>query len=395
MAQRRSYGTGSLVERPKGSGRWQFRFSLGTDPVTGQHRRGSTTIVARTKTEAQALAQQFLTKRVPTPTDSTAVLNQLLDDWMRFQASRGRSPTTLSGYRSLIANHIEPTIGNVRIGKLTPYQLDSLYAKLTANGRSPRTVRNVHNVISAALNQAVKWDWIDRNPATRATLPKGSPASIAVPDADETQLIISFCQQRNETVGAFVFLAAVTGCRRGELAALRWRSVEGATLRVRESAYSVGGQVGIKATKSGRERVIQLDPAVGTWLESWRQRQEKLAIDWGVIFAEDGFIFSATPDGSRPINLDLVSRAVRKAANSIGKPALHLHSLRHFAATELLAAGISPRDTADMLGHADPALTLRTYAHATAERQRAASRVLARTLSPPAEQVTQIGMKLE
>ena len=52
---------------------------------------------------------------------------------------------------------------------------------------------------------------------------------------------------------------------------------------------------------------------------------------------------------------------------------VHLHSLRHFAATELLAAGVNPRDAANRLGHADPLLTLRVYAHASDERQRDAA----------------------
>jgi integrase len=63
-------------------------------------------------------------------------------------------------------------------------------------------------------------------------------------------------------------------------------------------------------------------------------------------------------------------------------PYVHLHSIRHFAATEMLAAGVDPRNAAEILGHASPALTLGLYGHATADRQRAASEVLARTLPP-------------
>jgi integrase len=78
-----------------------------------------------------------------------------------------------------------------------------------------------------------------------------------------------------------------------------------------------------------------------------------------------------------------MSREVRKVADQLGMKSIHLHSLRHFAATELLAAGISARDTAEMLGHADPSLTLKVYAHATTERQRAAAGVLARIVESP------------
>ena len=67
-------------------------------------------------------------------------------------------------------------------------------------------------------------------------------------------------------------------------------------------------------------------------------------------------------------------------------PHVHLHSLRHFAATEMLAAGIDPRNAAEILGHANPTLTLGLYGHATAERQRTAAEVLARTLELPLSQ---------
>jgi integrase len=76
-----------------------------------------------------------------------------------------------------------------------------------------------------------------------------------------------------------------------------------------------------------------------------------------------------------------MSRGVRKVADQLGCPSIHLHSLRHFAATELLAAGISANDAAEMLGHADPALTMRVYANATTDRQVAAAAVLARIVN--------------
>lgn len=383
MAKRRPHGTGSLIERPKGSGRWFYRYSAGPDPVTGRPQRRAVTLTAKTKTEAEKEARRILASREDAPNDSTATLSQLLSEWMRFQEDRGRSPTTLNGYRSLIATHIEPALGGIKIGKLSVYHLDSLYTSLTKDGKSPRTIRNVHNVISAALNQAIRWDWITQNVSARTTLPRATSKPLDIPSPEDVQRLISLCQSRNEVVGAFVFLAAVTGCRRGEVAAIRWSSLRGPTLTIEASAYSSSGHVGVKSTKTGRSRQIHLADEVVEWLKAWRDSRRKLAIDWGVRLDTDSFIFSGVPDGSRPISLDLVSREVRRAADALALPGIHLHSLRHLAATELLAAGVSARDTADFLGHADPALTLRTYAHPTLDRQRAASEVLSRSLKAP------------
>ena len=302
---------------------------------------------------------------------------------MRFQLSRGRSPTTLNGYQSLIDQHISPAIGLVKISELTAHHLDTLYGKCTQEGKSPRTVRNIHRVVSAAMNQAVKWGWLESNPAFRATLPKALPLKIDAPSPEQTRQLITACQERSDVLGAFVFLAAVTGCRRGEIAALRWSSLQNGLFIVSESAYSVKDDTGIKATKSGRERAVHLDQVVLDWLARWRTRSEENAKEWGVELAPNAFILSSLPDGSRFVNLDTMSREVGKVAKQLGMGTIHLHSLRHFAATELLAAGISPRDAAEMLGHADPSLTLRVYAHATTERQRDAAGVLARVVQAP------------
>jgi len=383
MATRRSYGTGSLVERPPGSGKWMFRFVVGIDPVTAKVRRRSVTISAKNKTAAQAKARKILATFDEVTTGSSATLNQLLEEWMRFQSGRGRSPTTLQGYRSLIGHHINGALGNVKIGDLTPHQLDSLYGKSSREGRSPRTIRNLHNVISAALNQGVRWGWLEKNPALRATLPEANPLKIESPSPEQARRLISKCQAKDDLLGAFVFIAAVTGCRRGEVAALRWSSIQGDILIIRQSAYAIKGDTGIKSTKTGRERVVHLDLSVQQWFEYWRSHCDARAREWGVLLTSDSFILSSQPDGSRFVNLDSMSRGVRQVADQLGMNSIHLHSLRHFAATELLAGGISPHDAAEMLGHADPSLTLRVYAHASTERQRAAAGILAGVLQDP------------
>ena len=387
MASRRTYGTGSLVERPVGSGRWLFRYVVGVDPISGKLLRQGVTIEAKSEKAAQAKARKLLLEAgADAVTGASVTLNQLLAEWMVFQSSRGRSPTTLNGYQSLVDHHIKNSIGNIKIGKLTPHQLDSLYSKCSRDGLSPRTVRNLHNVISATLNQAVRWGWLDKNPAAQATLPEPTPLRVVSPTPEQARELIAACQQKDETLGAFVFLAAVTGCRRGEIAALRWSSFQNGLLNIGHSAFKVKTGDGLKSTKSGRERIVHLDQTVQDWLAYCRARCEAQASEWDVELVPNGFIFSSSPDGSNTVNLDSISRGVRQVAKRLGMGSIHLHSLRHFAATELLAAGVSPRDTADMLGHADPSLTLRVYAHASAERQKAAAGVLADIVKSPGQQ---------
>ena len=383
MASRRSYGTGSLVERPACSGKWMFRYVEGIDPLSGKLRRRSVTITAKSKTAAQTQARKILAEVGEVTTGTSATMNQLLTEWMKFQTGRGRSPTTLYGYQSLIDHHINHALGNVKIGDLTAHQLDSLYGQCSYNGKSPRTVRNIHNVISAALNQGVRWGWLEKNPALRATLPEAKPLRIESPSPEQARQLISKCQEKDDVLGAFVFLASVTGCRRGEVAALRWSSLQDGFLIISQSAYSVKGDTGIKSTKSGRERIVHLDQTVQEWFAYWRIRCEESAKEWGVELIPDSLVLSSLPDGSRIVNMDTMSREVRKVSEQLGMRSIHLHSLRHFAATELLAAGVTPNVAAEMLGHADPSLTMRVYAHASTERQKAAAGILAGVLQAP------------
>ena len=178
-------------------------------------------------------------------------------------------------------------------------------------------------------------------------------------------------------------LAVLTGARRGELCALRWTDIEGERIRIRRSLYRAGTDRGEKSTKGGRERWVVVAPAGRTLLEAWRARCGEVATAADVTLVRDPFVVSPFPDGSRPVNPETFSSVVHKLCAELDMPHVHLHSLRHFAATEMLAAGIDPRNAAEILGHANPTLTLSLYGHATADRQRMAAEVLARTLMPP------------
>jgi integrase len=340
-------------------------------------------VKAKTRSAAQAQIAKLLSSMEREIAASSVTMDVLLREWMMFQSSRGRSPTTLHGYQSIIDLYVSPKLGAKQISLITTHNLDSLYSWCSREGKSPRTVRNIHTVISASLSQAVRWGWVTTNPAQRATLPEAQPRKIVAPSQDEVRNLIEACQEMDELLGAFVFLSAVTGCRRGEVAALRWNSFDGERLIIRESAFQLRGEQGIKSTKSGRERYAYLDPVIQTWLERWRSRCSAQANEWGVRLEPHAFIFSSRPDGSTMVRMDALSHRVQKVARSIGAPHIHLHSLRHFAATELMAAGVNARVTADILGHADPAMTLRVYAHASVERQRAASQFLAQAIAPP------------
>ncbi len=310
---------------------------------------------------------------------------ELFEEFLSFSEARGRSPTTLHAYRTAIAGFWLPRIGTTEVADLTAHTLDTIYAEMLTRDRpaAPSTVRKYHAILSAALNQAVKWQWIPTSPARLATLPVAHHADPDAPSPEQVRALIDACGSASEVLGMLVLVAAVTGCRRGELAALRWSDYADEVLRVRGSAYHVGRAIGVKPTKTGRQRRVVVERHLGDALDRWRSTCEARARDAGATLGAESLIFSSSPDGLEPININTVSSVVRRVATRLGFTDLHFHSLRHFAATQLISAGVDPRTAASRLGHANPSMTLRVYAHATSETEQHAAEVGARLLAGP------------
>jgi integrase len=291
-------------------------------------------------------------------------------------------------YRSIAETVVRPELGRVRLSKLTAGHLDRLYAKLTAKGNEPTTVRRVHALIGAALHSAERWDLVDRNVARRADPPPVRPAQVVAPSPAEVQAILTAADSIEPGLATLLLLAALTGARRGELCALRWSDFDSAaeTLTIARSVYeTAGGSWAEKGTKSHQERKIGLDPLAIEALRRHRAAVDATAAGLALQLPVDAFIFSRSPIGSEPIRPDVVSKFARRMADKAGVDT-HLHSLRHFSATQGIAAGYDPVTVGARLGHADPSITLRVYAHAIEQRDHDLAATVGMTLALPARQ---------
>lgn len=378
---RRQPGSGTLTERSPGT--WRLRVFIGTDPVTGKPRQRTRTVHAKNKTAANKALAAFVTECMAEPKPGPdATVGLVVEEWLRQVTALGRSPRTLHEARRTLDRVLIPRLGTIKAATLTPYHIDQLYQALIGDGLSAATVRRYHAILTAALALAVKWDWLERNPADKAALPALGHQVLRVPTHDEVKRLLTAAKDRNPRWGMLLALALATGARRGELCALRWTDVFDERVRIARSIYRAGQDRGEKGTKGGRERWVSVGPVVIALLNDWWDQVHETARDAGVTLVPDAFIVSPMPDGSRPVNPDTLSSVVHDLAVKLGMPHVHLHSLRHFAATELIGSGVNPRDAAEILGHADPALTLRVYTHSTAARQREAADVLGRALGP-------------
>jgi integrase len=194
--------------------------------------------------------------------------------------------------------------------------------------------------------------------------------------------LLAAAEEHSYAMAVLIWLALVTGARRGELCALRWpnvNEVEGDLLI--GGSYAVRkGQRMIKPTKTHRKRRLALDPGTLELLADYKEHCRKEALAAGSEFDEDGFMFSADGFGKTPWNPDTVGKWFRQIAVAAGVDTT-LHGLRHYNATQMLSSGVDLRTAAGRLGHSGGgAVTLRVYAHRTRPTDQRAAELLAEQL---------------
>ena len=345
--------------------RWQVRVSAGRDPGTGRYRYVHRTVTGSKRT-AQKAADQLAAEvhRGLRPAERGTVAD-LLEKWMLHLETLGRAATTMIRYRSAIDKRIVPALGWIEVTKLNASDLDAFYGSLIRQGLHPLSVRKCHAVLSASLHQAEKWGWIDRNPITRASPPPARQREIIPPTIEEVRLLIVECERTNPDLARLFTVAATTGCRRGELCGLQWGDVdfESATLTVARSISDTPGKVEVKDTKTHAARRMALDPLTVEVLRTQRVAADVRAKAAGTAVGTRGFIWSQEVDASLPYRPIRVSGTFRTVRDRLELKNVTFHGLRHFSATALAGRGVGIRTIAGRLGHANPNLTLRTYAH--------------------------------
>ena len=370
-------------------GKWRLRVFVGRDARGRvQHKNKA---FAGTKREAQKELAKLVTdvERGQVAVGHAGSVSDLLDRWL-CAIERERSAYTVKEYQRLVKINIGPALGSKRLDKLTPAQIDAYYASLLAKDRKPKplsteSVRRHHFLLHAALGRAVKWGLITSNPVDRATPPGLKRSTVKAPTVEEVQKLISSAEMDGDHVLATaIALAAVTGCRRGELCALRWSDVNWGrrTLRIARSLTVIRQQMTEGPTKSHGHRNVAVDEALGAMLAKRRSDQERYAEQVGVALSTDPFVLSRSADGSQPCLPNGLTAAYRRVARSLGLSS-HFHELRHFTATIAIASGADVRTVVGRLGHAEPSVTLRVYAHALEQRDPRPSRALGNAVLGP------------
>jgi integrase len=293
----------------------------------------------------------------------------LVDEWLPAVRPPRVRPSTWASYHMAVQRHIVPGLGGVPLQGLTPAHLAVFYRALLTGGRqdgrgglAPKTVRNVHGVLHAALRDAARWGYVARNVADAADLPKGITPEMRV--WSPTQLRTFFAHVRADELFAAWLLFATTGMRRGEVAGLRWTDVDLDAGRAspRRPRVVVNYEVHVSEPKTAKGwRSLALDPATVAALREHRARQAEQRLAVGPRWHDAGLVFT-WPDG-RAIHPQRFSNWFEQHTRAAGLPRIRLHDVRHSYASAALAAGIPAKVVSERLGHANSAITMDTYSH--------------------------------
>jgi integrase len=341
--------------------------------------------VRGSKRTAQEAAAALLTEvRQHGAVSTKGTVAHLLEAHLEHARARGLAPKTIVGYEGL-AKQVCAELGGVQLRKLTAARLDQYYGALARRGLSSTTIHHHHAYLRGALRQAVRWGWITRSPADSATPPSPDTPEPTAPSVEEVRKLFDVAARVYPELASLLWVAATTGMRRGELCGLRWTDIDlvGGTLTVRRSVSDMPGGIQIRQTKTRRVRRIAIDAATGAVLEGQLGVALKRCAEVGVILADEAYVWSEAPDFSEPWRPDHTSYAFERVRAAAGLREIRFHHLRHFAATMMLASGIDVRTAAGRLGHAEPSVTLRVYAHALEQRDREAAALLSGLLAPP------------
>jgi integrase len=407
---------GSIDELP--SGALRVRVYAGVDPVS-KRRHDLIEIIPPgpgADKKARWVRDRFINEVEERRNPRTkATVDQLLE---RYLDQFDGAASTLTLYRGYVRNHISPFLGKVKVGALDADMLDAFYAELRrcrdhCAGRpliqhrtavkhdcddrcgphrcrplGATTIRHMHFILSGAYKRAVRWKWVTVNPLPEAEPPAAPLPNPHPPSAAEAARIVNEAW-RDPDWGTLIWLAMTTGARRGELCALRWSRIDltpGRAVMWLRRAINKGVDGWTEGDlKTHQQRRVALDPETVEVLSEHLDRCRARAAELGIKLTTDAFVFSGAPDGSTHPTPGALTQRYNRLAERLGIDT-NLHKLRHYSATELIAAGVDVRTVAGRLGHSGGGTTtLRTYAAWMSEAdQRAASGIATRMPSRPA-----------
>lgn len=387
----------------KAGTRWSYQLRVPVDPTnpsmgTRQVERGGFLTEkdadkALQKAQRDAARGLRIGSKVPTLRDYSA---QWLD-------SLDLAAATVDGYRRQLNRHVLPRIGDLTLDAISTTTLNTLYRQMQTeappaiDGRwsdpkplGANSVLKIATTIGALLDAAASDKHILDNPAKSDGIRKPSKQAVTEQSAEMTvwnqEQMTAFLTWNRETRKDPDYplwkLYAASGARRSEVLALRWSDIDLKTGKVHIRRTLDTGKPGeTKKPKNGKPRGFTVSPSTVTVLKDWRRLLASRDLN---LVRGDAWVFPMPGEWTRHRNpmstSEMFTRRVAWAQTDLGGaevlPTIHLHEVRHSAATILIANGTDPKTVAERLGHESVRITLDIYTHVTKQTDDRAAALL-------------------
>lgn len=356
---RRPHGTGSLYVRVDAAGRetwygkwWQngrqVKRKIGLKRAAGS-REGLT------RSQAEAELRRLIGEvQVKPRIGEKLTVGDVSEHYIAQARRRGRKRSTLEDIESDTRVHLKQFFGERSFDSVVGADVVDLISTLEGKGLAPKTIRDIVATLSALFNfaKAPQRRWAAENPCEGVELP-------AVPERTEIRFLT--LEEVDAAIAnvpdgiykaidkAMIRTAAMTGLRKGELVALRWRDIDWPAARIRIRQNYVRGEFGTPKSKRSTRSVPMADE-VGGELERLFKRSS---------FQGDDDLVFAHPLTGGPMPKANVTRRFRKALKAAGLDDSHrFHDLRHTFGTRMAATGeVSMRTLQEWMGHRSLATT--------------------------------------
>jgi len=351
---RRAPGEGSVFQRK--DGRWVMQIWTGS-AYKQKYVKSQKEGFEKLRQAQRELEQGIL------PTQPDQMLEQYLEYWIEEVHKPTIKLSSYVKYRKLIRLYILPELGKIKLQKLTPQHINSLYRKMEKRGLKPKTINSVHGLLHKALDNAVKWGYMARNVCDSVSPPRLVKTEIQPLTMEQAHKLLEAV--RGHRLETLLTLALTTGMRRGELLALRWSDVdlEQGSIHVRHTVDHIPryGYVETEPKTKKAQRLIMLPSFVVDALKQHRIEQQEQRLKAGDNWQDLNLVFTGLHGNY--LNPRYLPKMFSKVLMEAGLPHIRFHDLRHSAATILLSMGVQLKVVQEILGHSTIVMTADIYSH--------------------------------
>lgn len=356
---------------PKGDRKYLVRVFTGREPNTGKRLYAAETVIGTHGQAVKALTRKLSevdqgTYRAPVRQTLGAFLR---DAWLKERETDVKagslSPRSLEDYRRSV-DKLVSHLGGTQLDAITKGDVAALRVTLKATYK-PSAAQRAFDVFRMAMKRAFTLDKIAVNPAPaekRIATPKPRTAVLTVEEA--ARFLASAVTFKGGRFSAVFHVLLQGGLRPQEALALRWSDLQDGALRIeRAVTRDMNRKPVIGPTKTRETRHVGLPDAALQAIEGHRMAQRADVLRSGVRATwDDAGRLMFPDDRGELLGIDSLRRAWKAISKDAKVPTVRLYDARHSYVTALFTQGVDPRTVADLAGHADPAMTLRRYAHA-------------------------------